>query len=241
MTIWDKIKQKLGKLKVEPTGTASTKQQTTLSATDSEKRLTTPLMDTQTESHNKYSQTKLTYAQTQSNYPVTERIIEYLTHKGWKFSHFPPKDSAKNPVHHLSLGMQSDDMEWGCLFRINEDNKLLSVYGILPFSLSQEQISAGVALATQVNYDLMIGNVEVDLRDGEVRFKNAIDTECTELEDSVLDYLTQSVTAMTHVIYQLFYEIYQGKGNQPSLDELLEHLQEQTTANAYFVPTESIQ
>ena len=254
-TIWQKIKQKLSRLKSKRICTQSkacTKTKDSAHAHLQHSPEPVSNFDTEHSSsahtdgdrdtskdHSKYTVPNHTHKK--SAHPITDIIAAYLTTKGWKFTHFPPKDSSKSPMHHLSLGMQSDDMEWGYLFRINENNKLLSVYGILPFSLSPEQISAGVALATQVNYDLMIGNVEIDLRDGEIRFKNAIDTECIELTEDVLDYLTQSITAMTHIIYKLFYELYQGQSEQQSLEELLTQIQEMPNANAYFLASERIQ
>ncbi|WP_230658050.1 YbjN domain-containing protein [Psychrobacter sp. I-STPA10] len=241
-TIWQKIKRKLGKLKSQPNHSEDSEP----TSMQQKHEKTSDINNTHTSINNDFAKKDSKYTLSkhsakESSQPITDRIAAYLTAKDWKFTHFPPKNSSKSSVHHLSLGMQSDDMEWGYLFRINEDNKLLSVYGVLPFSLSPAQISAGVALATQINYDLMIGNIEIDLRDGEVRFKNAIDTECIKLDDSILDYLTQSVTAMTHVIYQLFYDLHQGKGTQTSLEELLTQIQEANHTHTYFVATESIQ
>lgn len=241
-TIWQKIKSKLCKLKSKPDNAEVNNlpnvQQNQQKASEIDSTHAATNHNTGKKS-SKY--TLSNHSNKKSAHPITDRIAAYLTTKDWKFTHFPPKDSSKSSTHHLSLGMKSDDMEWGYLFRINEDNQLLSVYGILPFSLSQEQISAGVALATQINYDLMIGNIEIDLRDGEVRFKNAIDTECIHLNEQVLDYLTQSVTAMTHVIYQLFYDLHHNKGTQLSLEQLLTQIQEANSANTYFIATESIQ
>lgn len=248
MTIWQKIKHTLTKLKItvplgdtqegslfmEPSKVAAKTEDLPALASS------TDAIHDDSDSKNKYAQSK-TSPTIKSKHEVTDIIIQYLNHKKWKFTHFPPKAGATSAMHHLSLGMQGDGMEWAFLFRINEDNKLIAVYGVLPFTLYPEQISAGVALATQINYDLMLGNVEVDIRDGEVRFKNAIDTECTTLDERVLNYLTQSVTAMTHVIYQLFYELHNGKSHLHSLEDLLNHLQQQSHNATFFVPTDSIQ
>ncbi|WP_227429078.1 YbjN domain-containing protein [Psychrobacter sp. I-STPA6b] len=246
VTLWQKVKQALrGRMQSQTKATTqeSAQQEPTQEVKSSTNAKTSTINTTDKQPNIKQKQTA------QEKSAITTTVTEYLGKKGWKFTHYPPKSdtsqsitSPGQSIHHITLGMQSDDIEWGCLYRINEHNNLLAVYGILPFSLTPEQISAGLTLASQINYDLMLGNIEIDLRDGEIRFKNAIDVEYTGLNDSILDYLTQSVIAMTRVIYSLFDELCHNQNGYPDLEQTLAQIkQNNTEAQGYFLPTKQIQ
>lgn len=168
---------------------------------------------------------------------ITPIIMQFLTERQWQFSHTPPKSQDIMRTHHLSMRMRSETFEWGCLFRIQEETQLVAVYGILPFLIPDSHRNAALLLAAQINYDLIIGNIELDLHDGELRFKNALDAEVTGLDDPVLHNLIQSVIAMTSLCHDLFSDLLQTEHPSDDPDVLIQEMRQKAQARQYFMPT----
>lgn len=175
------------------------------------------------------------------NAPITQRIQQFLNDQQWHFLHHSPKADDKYHTHHLSMRMQNDDINWVCLFRIQERSQLVAVYGILPFSIPETHRSAALLLTAQLNYDMILGNLEMDLSDGEVRYKTALDIEATGMSDEVLNYLIQSVIAMTTVSYELFNDLLETAEPSQDLETLLGEIRQQADARTFYLPSENIQ
>lgn len=173
--------------------------------------------------------------------PITQRIQQFLNDQQWHFLHHAPKTDDKYHTHHLSMRMQNDDINWVCLFRIQERSQLVAVYGILPFSIPETHRSAALLLTAQLNYDMILGNLEMDLSDGEVRYKTALDIEATGMSDAVLNYLIQSVIAMTTVSHELFNDLIETAEPSQDLETLLGEIRQQADARTFYLPSENIQ
>ena len=137
--------------------------------------------------------------------------------------------------------MRNKQLDCGYLFRVQERNKLLAVYGILPFLIPESHQSAAMLLITQINYDMMIGNLEMDVDDGEIRYKNAIDIEAVGLDDDILEHLLQSIIAMTTVAYEIFSDLVNNQDPAEELPDLLLQLRQQVDARTFFLPTQFVQ
>jgi hypothetical protein len=60
---------------------------------------------------------------------------------------------------------------WLLVGQAHEDAGSLAVYSVLPVHVPEERRTAVALLLARINYGLIIGNFELDLDDGEVRFK----------------------------------------------------------------------
>ena len=196
------------------------------------------------------SPTALSFKQMQANNlagpdaneaPITARFNDYLTDQHWHFTHHHPKSNDDLQTHHLSLRMKNEPINWVCLFRIQERTQLVAVYGILPFSVPDSHRNAAMLLKTQLNYDMILGNIEMDLSDGEIRYKTAIDVEAAGMADEVISYLIQSVIAMTTVTYELFNDLLDNPNPSEDIDVLLDEIQHQVNDRTYFLPSERVQ
>jgi hypothetical protein len=59
----------------------------------------------------------------------------------------------------------------------NDEREQLVVYGVLPDAVDEAHRVPVGAFLSALNYGLTIGNFEIDLSDGEVRFRAGIDVE----------------------------------------------------------------
>ncbi len=178
--------------------------------------------------------------------PIINYLKQYFDEQQWHYNHYRPKssDSDNNDSqhsHYLSLRMRNKKLDCGYLFRVQEHNNLLAVYGILPFLIPESHQSAAMLLITQINYDMLIGNLEMDINDGEIRYKNAIDVEAVGMDENTIEHLLQSVIAMTTVTYEIFSDLVNNQNPAAELPDLLMTLHQQEDARTFFLPTQFVQ
>ena len=173
--------------------------------------------------------------------PIVDFLKQYFEDKEWPYNYYQPKIRDSQKSHYLSLRMRNKQLDCGYLFRVQERNKLLAVYGILPFLIPESHQSAAMLLITQINYDMMIGNLEMDVDDGEIRYKNAIDIEAVGLDDDILEHLLQSIIAMTTVAHEIFSDLVNNQDPAEELPDLLSQLRQQVDSRTFFLPTQFVQ
>ncbi|WP_423813018.1 YbjN domain-containing protein [Psychrobacter sp. 219-2-C] len=178
--------------------------------------------------------------------PIVNYLKQYFDDQQWHYNHYRPKSSGSDnndsqQSHYLSFRMRNKKLDCGYLFRVQEHNNLLAVYGILPFLIPESHQSAAMLLITQINYDMLIGNLEMDINDGEIRYKNAIDVEAVGMDESTIEHLLQSVIAMTTVTYEIFSELVNNQNPATELQELLMAIYRQEDARTFFLPTQFVQ
>ena len=180
-------------------------------------------------------------SQNHSDMPIVDCLKQYFSDKQWHYTHYRPKTNDSQQSHHLSLRMRHKKIDCGYLFRVQEKNKLLAIYGILPFLIPESHQSAALLLITQINYDMLIGNLEMDVNDGEIRYKNAIDVEAVGIDTEIIEHSLQSVVAMTTVASELFGDLINNQDPAEDMQTLMTELRQQSDARTFFLPTQFVQ
>lgn len=173
--------------------------------------------------------------------PIVDYLKLYFRSKHWHYTYYKPRVSDAQQSHHLSLRMRNRKIDCGYLFRVQEQERLLAVYGILPFLIPESHQSAAMLLMTQINYDMIVGNLEMDVNDGEIRYKNALDVEVLGLDEDIIEHLLQSVVAMTTVAYEVFSDLLNTQEPSEDMPTLLGELREQADARTYFLASKKMQ
>lgn len=256
LSLWQKIKQLLtasapqSKASLDvPQHSSTTEADEAAAETHSVNKKSTAekTLDKTTTAENKESaqndevQTSHSESGNNDDLPIINRLKEYLNNKQWHYTYYSPRKNDSQQSHHLSLRMRNKQIDCGYLFRVQEGNNLLAVYGILPFLIPESHQSAAMLLITQINYDMLIGNLEMDISDGEIRYKNAIDVEAVGLDDHIIEHLLQTVIAMTTVSYELFSDLMNTPEPSENMSTLLSELRQQEDARTFFLPTQYVQ
>ncbi len=131
-----------------------------------------------------------------SAYPITSNIMAWLDGQGWNYDHRLPDDGN---THHLIMGFTDREHEWTCVFRINEDNQLVSVFGVLEEGVPVSHYTAILMELAKVNTNIGFGGIEFDPTDGEVRAKIAFDAEFSALNDKSLGCYLQALAGLTEL------------------------------------------
>lgn len=114
---------------------------------------------------------------------VPERLPDIITNPADE----DPLDAAEDEqVHSLRLQIQGKNAEWPCLIRVFEQTKRILIYSVLPLNVAEAQRADLAIMLTQINYGLIIGNFELDLDDGEIRYKTSMDSEGMQLNSTMI-------------------------------------------------------
>ena len=111
---------------------------------------------------------------------IHDAVEGYLATRAW------PYEDRGNYVVSAVAG---ESGSWTACFDLREDDEQLLVYSVLPLRVPAERRTAVALFLSRANYGLAIGNFEIDLDDGEVRYKTSIDVEGAVLEEPLIDHL----------------------------------------------------
>ncbi len=75
----------------------------------------------------------------------------------------------------LSTTVQGDNGTWPCIAQAMEDRGIFLFYSAKPQNIPEERRQAVERLISMLNYELLIGNFEIDASDGDLRFRTSVD------------------------------------------------------------------
>ena len=105
-------------------------------------------------------------------------------------------------VAHDGDGFASFEVDAPTPWRVHlwarEDAGQLLVHSVLPFQVPDDRCLAVAVFVTRANFGLSIGNFELDMDNGELRYKTSIDVGALPLADALLRPLFVANIATTH-------------------------------------------
>lgn len=108
---------------------------------------------------------------------------QFLKDDDWPYE----RDDEKNI---LKSGIGGGDVNFRVFIQAMDEADQLMVYTYSPNNVPEEKRLAAAEFVTRANYGLKIGNFEMDMSDGEVRYKASIDVEgaglCTTMVKNLL-------------------------------------------------------
>jgi hypothetical protein len=113
---------------------------------------------------------------------IFSAIINFFKKDGWLFSQF-----AEEPV--LYITYQGKSGRWNCCAKAREEQQQFVFYSVCPITAPESQRQAIAEFIARANYDMIIGNFELDFRDGEIRYKTSIDVEGDRLSFACINNL----------------------------------------------------
>ena len=107
-------------------------------------------------------------------------VAAFLEGQGWAHEQLPGGSA-------MSFPFQGDEERWVCYAEAQEEHQRVTFYSVCPFNIPGEQRLAAAEFITRVNYGLIIGNFELDLGDGELRFKTGVDVKGATLTPTLVE------------------------------------------------------
>jgi hypothetical protein len=119
---------------------------------------------------------------------IFNAVADFLTDDGWKYTIL----EEDQDLLALTLSFKGRSGSWQCFAIVDEEKHWLRFYSILPVHVPEDKRSEAIDFMTRANYGLMLGNFEMDMNDGEVRFKTSVDAEGGDLVKPMIDNLLRS-------------------------------------------------
>jgi len=113
---------------------------------------------------------------------VFDSIIAFLQEDGWHYEEI----AGEFAVRFVFSGKNA---RYECFGKANEEHEIFVFYSIVPVRVPEEQRMPIAELLSRINYGLNIGNFELDMNDGELRYKTSIDVEGGELSAKMAETL----------------------------------------------------
>ena len=121
--------------------------------------------------------------------PISEAMIRFFTEEAWPFM---PIESE--PI--LRVPFRGEHGQWMCYAQAREEQQQFVFYSVCPASVPDDKRAPMAEFVTRANYGLIVGNFEMDYRDGELRYKTSVDVEGDELSNALLRSLVYANVAM---------------------------------------------
>lgn len=96
----------------------------------------------------------------------------------------------------LRLGFTGESGQWLCFARVDEEKRIAVFYSIAPFVVPPERREEVMRYLTRASFGLPLGAFELDLDDGEVRFKTSLALGEAEPHKSLLTQLVWTNVAV---------------------------------------------
>lgn len=101
---------------------------------------------------------------------LRELLRQFLKREDFKFQQLPNTD-----IFMMNFG--GDTTTYQALFHIMEDRGLILFYVFGPTKVPLKRLHAAAEFVARANFGLQVGNLELDFRDGEVRYKSTLVVE----------------------------------------------------------------
>jgi hypothetical protein len=109
-------------------------------------------------------------------------LVDFLTEDGWAPELVPGERMVRLPV-------RGEHGEWNAFSQVREEDQHIVVYSACPLSAPKARRAEIMEFVTRVNFGLAIGSFEVDLDDGEIRFRTSLDVKGDRLSPALLRQL----------------------------------------------------
>ena len=111
--------------------------------------------------------------------PLLENARNYLEDNEWNFEVLLDHST-------IALGFEGVNGDWHCMIQTRELEEQMIFYSSLSENISPNRIDTMMKFITMVNYRLVVGNFELDVTDGELNYKTALDLESVNLKHDMI-------------------------------------------------------
>jgi len=128
--------------------------------------------------------------------------------------YFKNDDWNGEPIEEGVLAFRLENQrgqQWGCLAIAFEEAEQFAFYSVLLDEAPQERRAEVSEFIMRANHGMQVGNFEMDLDDGEVRFKTSVDVENIELDEQIIRNLVELNLMMMGIYFDGIMAVVSGK------------------------------
>jgi hypothetical protein len=106
-------------------------------------------------------------------------VEQYLENDDWNYEKIEDKDIIKAKI-------KGKNASYRLFFQAREDDDWLRVYVISESNIPEGKRGEIAEFITRANYGLQIGNFEMDMDDGQIRYKVSVDVEGSSMSNEMV-------------------------------------------------------
>jgi len=107
---------------------------------------------------------------------ILQAVTDFLDQDGWSYEVQPGTEGVR-----VRFAFTGSEAVLDCWIVCYEQTERVCIMSILPMVVPESKRTAVAEYVTRANFGILIGNFELDFRDGEVRYKTSADVEDTPL------------------------------------------------------------
>lgn len=143
--------------------------------------------------------------------PLMDVVLRFFKEDQWNFQRI-----NNQPV--IRAGFRGERGTWVCYVRVDEANKRFLFHSNLGLNIPGQYRAAVAEYITRVNFELPLGNFEMDFDTGDVRFKTSIEAPEGELTVGMVRALAYTnVRAVDHYFPGLMAVVHSGLSPEAAL------------------------
>lgn len=131
---------------------------------------------------------------------IFDSVLAFLQDDNWRYEEIPDENAVR-------FGFTGRNARFECFGRANEEHEIFIFYTVVPIRTPEEQRQQVAELIARINYGLNIGNFELDMDDGEIRYKTSIDAEGGELAPRMVETLLSVNISTTDRYFPAFADV----------------------------------
>ena len=109
---------------------------------------------------------------------LLELVRQFLDDDGW---HPAPLEDRV-----LACRFQGDAAQWAVYVLVPADDRRVVIYSVTPETTAEDARPAVVDYLNRCNFRLLVGDFELDMEDGETRFRTSIDISGSDFDAALL-------------------------------------------------------
>ncbi|MGE5675782.1 MAG: YbjN domain-containing protein [Mycobacterium leprae] len=98
-----------------------------------------------------------------------DTVVEFFQTDEWHFNRL-----GEQTV--LAMSFAGETGTWNCYAEVREEQQALIFFSVCPVKVPEHKRMDLAEFLTRANYGLIVGNFEMDFRDGEIRYKTSVRT-----------------------------------------------------------------
>ena len=140
-----------------------------------------------------------------------QTLANFFTAENWPFVTVQDEQ-----ILQMAVGGQNEKLT--CYAQVIEEQSLLIFYSNCPIEAPESQRQALAEFLTLINYDLIIGNFQLDLKSGQIRYKTSLDVSDSTLSTTQIKNLVYTnITMMDEYLPEILSVI---NNSSPPLDSI---------------------
>ena len=120
---------------------------------------------------------------------IYQTTINFFNRENWQFQESSDKQG-------LTLGFKGKNGEWICYAIVREEQRQFLFYSVCMVKPPKTKLANIAEFITRANFGMAIGNFELDLTDGEIRYKTSIDVDGDRLNFDLISNLVYTNVMM---------------------------------------------